>query len=139
MAVLWTGPGAAFVLLIAGLLAVYSEFVWPGRVWPGLSGCALTVAGAYFLWRNAPTAIGLVLIGIAGALFVAEVFLSVDLICGIAGTAALAAGFYVLFPPSRRISPVLSIPVSLAFGGITAFLALAAKRARRNKRSDIEA
>ncbi len=127
----------AFLLVLTGLLGAYSEFVWPGRVLPGLAGCVLTIVGAYFLWQNSLTAVGLTLVGAAILFFVAEAFWRVNLIAGLFGITALSCGFWLLIDGPRRIPPALAVPSSVAFGGITVFLLHAAKRARSNKWSDI--
>lgn len=131
------GSGYAFLLVLVGLLAIYSEFLWPGRILPGVAGCALTIAGGYFLWQNSPTAIGVALIGMAIVFFIAEAFGRVDLVAGLLGIFALSCGSCLLIPGSRRISPAFALPSSVVFGGITVFLLKAANRARRNKWSDI--
>ncbi len=129
--------GYAFLLVLVGLLGIYSEFVWPGRVLPGVGGCLLTSAGGYFLWQKSPTVIGLALIGTAVAFFIAEAFLPVNLIAGILGIATLSWGFCVLTGGARRIPAALAVPSSVVFGWITVVLLNVAKRARRNKWSDI--
>ena len=130
-------PTNAFLLLVCGILCIYSESVWPGRVIPGLVGGVLAISGTYFLWRNSPTAIGLLLIGGAVIFFVAEAFWRVDLVSGVAGLVALTCGFCLLFPAPQGIAVRLAIPVCVIFGAITIFLMYQAKRARRNKRSDL--
>lgn len=129
---------AAFILLIFGLLGIYAEFVWPGRVIPGAAGCVLAVAAVYFLWRNSPTPMGVALLGIAAGLFVAEALWRLNFIAGVAAMTALAWGFCVLLPVPRRISPAVAIPGSTVFGALTMFLLWGAKRARQNKRADID-
>lgn len=131
------GPNTAFVVLIFGLLGVYAELVWPGRLVPGITGVAGALTGAYFLFRTPPTAAGLALLVLATALLIAEALRGPYFLFGSLGAIALAAGFYFLFAPPRRILPVLCIPVSLLFGGLTALLAVGTKRARRNKWSDV--
>ncbi len=131
-------PVHAFLLLVLGVLAVYWELVRPGRVAPGLAGCVLTVAAAYFLWRNAPARVGIGFIGLAVVLFAAEAFWSVALVAGIAASVALTFGFCLLFPAARRIPPALAIPAGVILGGITLILTYSAKRARRNKWADLQ-
>lgn len=126
-------PSHAFVLLILGVLAIYCEFIRPGRIFPILAGSALAVIGSYFLWRNSPTRIGLVLAGVALALFAAEALSAIDLVFGILGVISLTAASRLLFDNPHRIPAALGVPVSLLFGAITVFLSRVAKRARRNK------
>ena len=120
-----------------GILGIYSEFIWPGRVLPGLLGAAALVCGCYFLSRHSPSGAGLVLIGIATLLFVAESLYRTYFFTGAVATACLAVGACKLFNRAPGIEAGLAIPVSIVFGGVTVFLGSAAKRARRNKCSDI--
>jgi membrane-bound serine protease (ClpP class) len=129
------GPNGAFLLLIFGLLGVYCEFIWPGRIVPGVVGAALAVAGAYFLFRGSLQITGVVLLGIGVLLLVTEALGAPYFLLGALGTVALTAGFGLLLPGSRRIAPGLAVPVSLLFGVLTTLLGSIAKRARRNKRA----
>ncbi|HZQ55943.1 MAG TPA: hypothetical protein VFB14_27360 [Bryobacteraceae bacterium] len=137
MPALWLGPSAAFVLAILGVLAIYCEFVWPGKVYPGVLGSLALITGAYFLWRNSPTATGLALIGLAALLFLAEALCSTRLIAGVMAIILLGFGFCRLFTGLERIRAGLAIPVCLVFGAISVFLAYGARRARQNKWSDL--
>ena len=130
------GPNGAFLLLLAGLLAIYCELIWPGRVIPGVLGAAAALSGAYFLYREPLQPAGLALLAAALLLLIGEARAGPYYVLGFAGTVALTAGFALLLPDSRRIAPGLAIPVSAAFGIITTFLAAIAKRARRNKWRD---
>jgi membrane-bound serine protease (ClpP class) len=125
----------AFVLLICGIFAIYSELIQPGRIVPGLSGAALVLVGGHALLRNSPASLGLELLAGAAALFTLEVFFDTYLLAGVLGTVAAACGFGKLFPGRPGISPMLAIPLCLIFGVITVFLSTGAKRARRNKRN----
>ncbi|MGI8958751.1 MAG: hypothetical protein ACR2IV_03115 [Bryobacteraceae bacterium] len=104
---------------------------------PGLLGSVMVIAGAYWLWRNSPLPSGVLLITLAVLLLIAEALWDAHFIPGILGTISLLAGFSSLFPSVRAIHPALAVPVSIIFGALTTFLAFEAKRARRNKRSDI--
>jgi membrane-bound serine protease (ClpP class) len=125
----------AFLLLICGALAIYGEFIWPGRVLPGLAGAAMALTGGYFLWRNSPSGLGLELLAAAAVLLAAEALLNTYFIAGVMGTAAAASGFCKLFAGRSGIAPGLAIPLCLIFGAVTIFLSGGAKRARRNKRN----
>lgn len=131
------GPNTAFLLLIIGVLSIYGEFLRPGRLVPGLLGSILTITGAYWLWRNSPVAPGVLFIGLAALFLIVEALWDAHFIPGILGTLLLLVGFYLLFPSERRIAPILIIPVCIVFGGVTTFLAFEAKKAGRNKRSDL--
>ena len=127
------GPNGAFLLLVFGLLGVYCEFIWPGRVIPGVLGAAMALAGAYFLFRGPLQIAGLALLGIGVVLLIAEALAAPYFLLGTLGSIALTAVFALLLPDARRIAPGLAIPVSALFGALTTLLASFAKRARRNK------
>ena len=130
-------PAPAFVIFVAGILGIYSEFIWPGRVVPGLIGLAAAASGGYFLWQNSPTPTGLVLIGLAAVLFLVEALSPFDIWPGIAGIVFLVLGFRWLFESSRRISLAVELPICVVLGALTAYLCRAAKQSRRNKWSDV--
>lgn len=137
MLALWLAPSTAFVLAILGLFAIYCEFVWPGKVYPGVLGSIALIVGAYFLWLNSPTGIGLLLVGVAALLFLVETLWNTRFTAGTAGTILLSLGFCRLFTGPNRIVPELAIPVCIVFGAISVFLAYSVRRARQNKWSDV--
>jgi membrane-bound ClpP family serine protease len=106
-------------------------------VYPGVLGAVGLIIAAYFLWRSAPAGIGLLLIALAALLFLAEALWNTRFLAGIAGTTSLSFGFCRLFTGPNRISTALAIPVCIGFGAISVFLAYGARRARRNKWSDL--
>lgn len=132
------GPNAAFLVLIAGMLGIYHECIRPGRIFPGVAGAAIALAGAYFLFRPPLQLPGLIAL-IAGVVFlVSEALAGPYYILGALGTVALTAGFAFLLPSPRRLTPALAIPISMLFGALSTVLGSIAKRARRNKRLPVE-
>ncbi len=132
------GPNTAFVLIIFGVLAIYCEFLWPGRIYPVLVGSASVAVGAYFLLRLSPSARSLWLIGAAVVLYGIEALWRTYFIAGGLGTAALATGFSTMFRDPPWIVPGFAIPICCVFGAVTCFLCYAARRARNQKWSDID-
>ena len=126
------GPNVAFVLIIFGLLAIYWEFLRPGRIYPGMLGAASLLWGVWSLWRLSPTSVGLTWLAAAAVLFLAEVCWNTRYLAGLGATAAIIMGAH-----TRHVALYLAVPLGLAFGGITIWLGAAAKRARFNKRSDL--
>lgn len=126
------------MLLIFGLLGIYSEFIWPGRIVPGTLGAGAAVAGSYFLFRPPLDPLGLVLLGLGALSLTAEACFGPYLVFGALGAMALTPGFALLLPAPHRLAPALVIPVSVVFALLSALLACAAKRARRNKWSDLQ-
>lgn len=132
------GPNAAFVLLIFGLFGIYAEFLRPGRVLPGLIGAAAAVTGSYFLFRSPLETSGLALLSLGACFLLAEACCGPYFLLGALGAIAVTAGFSLLLPGPRTLVPALAIPLSAFFGLASAFLAAAAKRARRNKWADLQ-
>lgn len=131
------GPSSSFVLALLGILGIYSEFIWPARILPGLLGAAALVCGSYFLCRHSPSRVGLLFIALALVLFILEALYRTYFVAGALASACLAFGACILFREGPGIDAGVAIPASAAFGGITTFLCSAAKRARRNKRLDL--
>jgi membrane-bound ClpP family serine protease len=136
------GPNTAFVLTIFGIFGIYSELVWPGCrvariISPGVLGLGATLTGSYFLWRHSPSVLGLELLGAAVVLLAVDAIVDSYFVAGVAGTAALAIGFWKLFDGTQRIEAVLAFPLCVVFGVTTMVLSHGAKRARRNKRTDL--
>ena len=132
------GPNTAFVLTIFGVLGIYCEFIWSGRIYPLLFGSAAVITGCFFLWRLSPSPLSLALIGSAALLFVVELLRNTYFVAGTLATACLAAGFCEMFRTPPWIVPGLAIPVCCVFGAVTCFLSYAARRSRENKWSDIK-
>lgn len=131
------GPSSSFVLALLGILGIYNEFIWPGRILPGLLGAAALVCGSCFLWRHSPSRVGLLFIGLALVLFILESVYRTYFVAGASASACLAVGACILFREGPGIEAGIAIPVSAVFGGITTFLGSVAKRARLNKRVDL--
>jgi membrane-bound serine protease (ClpP class) len=134
---LLASPTLAFVLLVMGVLGIYRELVNPGRVIPGIAGLALTVIATYCLWQHGPTLIGLVLIGAAALLFIVESLWDFYFLPGILATLLLMDGFRRLIPGPQGISLPFAVLGSCIVGAVTILLAYGARRARKNKWSDI--
>ena len=132
------GPNLALTIAVAGMLAIYCEFIWPGRVFPGVLGSVSVIVGGYFLSRYGPSLPGLLLLGSSALLFVADALLETRSILGFAGTALLFAGFLGLLPNPHQISAPLAVFLAVLLGTSTTFLTLSARRARRNKRADLD-
>lgn len=124
-------PNFAFLVLVAGVLALYWELHAPGSFAPGVIGAILVCAGIFGLWENAPTWYGSILIGGAVVLLAVELKFSSHGVSGVLGAVLLAAGAIRLIPGPRRIHPSLAIAVALALAGIAVFLGYIGLRARR--------
>ena len=129
------GPNAAFCLVLFGVLGVYCEFIWPGRVWQLVSGAAAAITGGVFLCRMSPSTIGLESLATAALLFLIDAYVNTRFAAGVVATGALAFGFVRLIGGDHGIRPLLAIPWCIVFGAITTGLNWAARRARRNKQT----
>jgi len=129
------GPNLAFVIVIFGILLVYCEFIWMGKIVPGVLGAMLTMSGMYWLWQRQPAALGLELLTAALACFALEACCKTYFVAGMAGTALLGCGFWKLYNQPPWIVAGLAFPMSALLGAATTALLEIARRARRNKRN----
>jgi membrane-bound serine protease (ClpP class) len=122
----------AFPLAIFGLLGIYWELIFPGRIYPGVLGASAALGGAYCIWRDSASALGITMAAAGLLLFLAEALWNLHSSGGIAGAICFIGGSINLFPHSPRFV-WLAAPLSLIFSAITLLLAKSAQRARRNK------
>jgi membrane-bound serine protease (ClpP class) len=107
-------PDAFFVLLLVGLLGLYTEFTHPGMVVPGVIGGIATLLALYAMHVLPVNATGLLLIGLALVLFALEAKYTSHGVLGIGGTIAMFLGALMLVQ-----SPITP-------GGVSAGVALGA-------------
>jgi membrane-bound serine protease (ClpP class) len=112
-------PAILYLLLLAGALGLYVEFTHPGLILPGLFGvlCLGIVFGLQVLPMNG---VGLLLIGAAALLFIAEIYVTSLGLLTVAGLACLIGGSYLLFdvPGSPfRLHPLLIWGTAFVFAG----------------------
>jgi membrane-bound ClpP family serine protease len=129
------GPNLAFVITIFGILLVYCEFIWMGKIVPGVAGVLLAMSGMYWLWQLQPAVLGLELLTAALACFALEACFKTYFAAGIVGTALLAFGFWKLYDEPPWIVAGLAFPMSALLGVATTVLLAIVRRARRNKRN----
>jgi membrane-bound serine protease (ClpP class) len=129
-------PNVALLLLVGGALLIYLEFNTPGTIVPGALG-TLMVLLAIFALNLLPiryTAV-MLLMG-AVVLLVLEAKFGGHGALAIAGIVCLTLGTLTLVAapiPELAVNPWVALAVSVAFGGITAFLVRLAVKARRLK------
>lgn len=127
-----------FVLIVCGVLNAYRTFIRPFRWLSGLISCIFVIFGVRELARCELTSTGLVLIGLAGAMFVLEAFWGKFLLWGGSGTMLLCLACLMLIRGPAPLSPPWVVPVCIAFGAVTTVLCRAVRRARLNKRADLQ-
>jgi membrane-bound serine protease (ClpP class) len=114
-------PDAFFILLIVGVLGLYTEFTHPGMVAPGVIGGIALVLALYAMHILPVAPAGIVLILLALALFILEAKYTSHGVLAIGGIVAMLLGALMLVR-----SPLTHAGVSLgvAFGATLPFAAL---------------
>jgi membrane-bound serine protease (ClpP class) len=126
-------PDIFFVLLIVGVLGLYTEFTHPGLFAPGVIG-GIALVLALFAMHLLPVNIaGLALIILAIALFVLEAKYPTHGILGIGGVVAMVLGALMLVRSpitGQGVSGWLALAVALPFAVIIVFLGRLVIRSR---------
>jgi membrane-bound serine protease (ClpP class) len=89
-------PDALFILLILGVLGLYVEFTHAGAILPGVVGAISLVLALYAMQILPVNYAGLLLLGVALALFILEASYSSHGILGIGGVLAMLLGAMML-------------------------------------------
>ena len=125
-------PDRAWIVVLAGVVMIYREFMAPGRVLPGVFGGVAVCVGGYALGRHPlrPEAVAMIAAGVA--LIVLQGFGRRYWLPSAAAAALVTIGARHLTTPQIGLVPAAAaIPLSLASG----FLLHTALAARRRKRS----
>lgn len=118
-------PTLALLLLIFGFYGVLFELYTPGWRVPGTVGAVCLVLGFFALAVLPVNFVGVALIGIALALFVAEAFVTSYGLLTLGGLVCLITGGLMLVDSPAgflRVSLWVLIPIALATAAITIFL-----------------
>jgi membrane-bound serine protease (ClpP class) len=112
-------PNLAFIFLSLGTLGIIYEFANPGVTGAGIFGAVLLILAMFALAVLPVNAVGLLLLGIAAALFIAELFAPGVGVAAAGGTAALLFSGIFLFEdtPGMGVSLWVVAPVALVVGG----------------------
>jgi membrane-bound serine protease (ClpP class) len=126
-------PDVFFVLLILGVLGLYTEFTHPGMFAPGVIG-GIALILALFAMHMLPVSLtGLTLIVLAVALFVLEAKYPTHGILGIGGVIAMIIGAIMLVRSpitGGGVSGWIALSVAIPFAVIIIFLARLVMRSR---------
>jgi membrane-bound serine protease (ClpP class) len=108
-----TDPSIAYILILAGVYALFFEFSNPGLVFPGVAGaiCILIALYAFHLLPVSYAGLALVLLGVA--FMVAELFVPAYGSLGIGGAIAFVTGSVMLIDTDV---PGYSVPLPLILG-----------------------
>ena len=102
-------PDVFFILLIVGVLGLYTEFTHPGMFAPGVIGAICLVLALFAMHMLPINLAGLALIALAMALFVLEAKFPTHGILGVGGVVAMVLGALILIR-----TPITGMGVSLS-------------------------
>ncbi len=132
-----TNPNLAYLLFMLGLLGIYFELSNPGAIAPGVVG-AIALILAFFAFQTLSISYaGLLLIVLALALFLMDIYIASGGLLTLGGIVALVIGSLLLFDraadPALRVSLSVLVPVvavTALFFVLGAGLSLRAMRRR---------
>jgi membrane-bound serine protease (ClpP class) len=131
-------PDMFFLLLIIGVLGLYTEFTHPGMVAPGVVGGICIVLALYAMQLLPVNIAGVLLILLALALFILEAKYTSHGVLLAGGVVAMLLGamFLIRSPlTAGGVSLGVAVAVTLPFAALTVFLMRLVLRSRRWKTS----
>jgi membrane-bound serine protease (ClpP class) len=126
-------PDVFFVLLMVGVLGLYTEFTHPGMIAPGVIGGICAVLALYAMHLLPVNFAGVLLILLALTLFILEAKFTSHGVLGAGGVAAMLLGamFLIRSPlTSGGVSLGVALAATLPFAVITIFLMRLVLRSR---------
>ncbi|MDW7968635.1 MAG: nodulation protein NfeD [Thermoanaerobaculum sp.] len=118
-------PNIAYLLLLLGILGIYFELSHPGAIFPGVLG-AISLLLAFFALSVLPVNyVGVLLLLLAIAFFVAEVKVTSYGLLALAGVVCFILGSAMLIDaplPSLRVGWGVILPTTLVFAFLVLFL-----------------
>jgi membrane-bound serine protease (ClpP class) len=131
-----SNPNVAYMLMILGFYGIFFELSNPGSIFPGVLGAIFLVL-AFFSFQMLPiNYAGVLLILLAVAFFLAEIWVTSGGLLTIGGAVAMFFGSLMLVEsplPFLRISFKVIIPAVIATAAFFAFAVGAGLRAQRRK------
>ena len=131
-------PDVFFILLIVGVLGLYTEFTHPGVFAPGVIGGICLVLALFAMHLLPINVAGLALIGLALALFVLEAKFPTHGILGVGGVVSMVLGALILVRSpmtGQGVSLGAAIGVALPFAVIVIVLMRFVLRSRTWKQA----
>lgn len=127
-------PNLAYLFLSIGTLALIYELASPGMGMGGITGAILILLALFALSVLPVNTVGLLLVGLAAALFVVEVVVPGVGVAAVGGSICLVLGGIFLFEetPGIEVSLALVVPTAVLVGAGTV---LAGRLALRSQRS----
>jgi membrane-bound serine protease (ClpP class) len=128
-------PNIGFILLVLGVLGIYTEYISPGLIFPGVAGLVALVLGLSSLAVLSINWAGAALLVVAIAFFVLEVKFTSHGVLGAGGAIAMVLGAVILVngPPELRIHWITALAVALPIAMISVFLTSMAFKTRQSK------
>lgn len=129
-------PLVAFLLLAGAAMGIYVEVTNPGGIYPGVIGAVCLI---FFLVSTTVlpiTLIGVLLVVLGLAMFLLEIKVASFGLLTLGGTAALAAGAWLLVDgdvPATRVPPVAIVPTVLVMATLSTLIVRNVIRAHRAK------
>ena len=125
-------PNIAYILMMIGLAGLYFEISNPGAIFPGVIG-AISLILAFYSFQTLPVNYaGLLLIGLAIILFIAEIMVSSYGILSLGGLISLTLGSVMLFE-DVGVSLKLMAPTIVLVGAFFVVVSTLAFRAYRTR------
>jgi membrane-bound serine protease (ClpP class) len=131
-------PNIIVLLMSVGVLGIVIELYNPGAILPGTVGAISLIVGLFGLQVLPISAAGLLLMLLAAAFFVAEIFVVSHGALSLAGASSFVIGALMLFDPAGETYEV-SLEVALAIAGTMAlFTAVALAKVVQVRRRPVE-
>ncbi len=131
-----SNPNIAFILLSLAVLGLFLELANPGAILPGVVGGILLVLALFSLGSLPVNWAGLLLVLLALAMFVTEVFVTSHGILAAGGIVALVVGGLVLMSgnaPGFKVSLWVILMMAVILGGMVLLVLRAVLRSQRRQ------
>jgi membrane-bound serine protease (ClpP class) len=128
-------PNIGFILLVLGVLGIYTEYISPGLIFPGVAGLVALVLGLSSLAVLSINWAGAALLVVAIAFFILEVKFTSHGVLGAGGAIAMMLGAVILVngPPELRIHWITALSVAVPIAIISVFLTSMVLKTRQAK------
>lgn len=131
-----SNPNIAYILMAIGMTALFLELSNPGLILPGVIGGICLLLALYALGTLEANLVGMLLITLAFAFFIGEVYITSHGFLTAGGIASLLAGSLLLFSGNPGMPGVDWVTIAVVVGSMTLFFSLvigAVARAHRRR------